>query len=128
MKLCVSSFGKELNSKVDERFGRAAYFIFIDTETGEIEAKSNTSQSSGRGAGIGTAQIVSDKRVDALLTGVVGPNAFKALKASGIRIYEGASSSETVREALERFKKGGFKEALKPSGGPSMGRRYGRGQ
>ena len=124
MKLCVSSFGKELNSKVDERFGRAAYFIFIDTETEYIQARSNTSQSSGRGAGIGTAQIVSDEGVDAILTGVVGPNAFEALKASGIRIYEGASNLDTVREALERFKKGEFKEALKPSGGPGTGRRY----
>jgi predicted Fe-Mo cluster-binding NifX family protein len=39
--------------------------------------------------------------VDVLLTGHVGPNAFKTLNAAGIKV--GVDLSNTVREALDRF-------------------------
>jgi predicted Fe-Mo cluster-binding NifX family protein len=126
MKLCVTSTGRDLNSRVDERFGRADYFLIIDTETMSAEVVANTAQSAGQGAGIGAAQIVADKGAEALLTGVVGPNAFQALKEAGIRIYEGLSDNDTAKEALEKFKKGGFREASVPSGGPGHGRGRGR--
>jgi predicted Fe-Mo cluster-binding NifX family protein len=126
MKLCVTSTGKDLNSQVDERFGRADYFLIIDTDTLSVEVVPNTAQATGQGAGIGAAQIIADKGVDVLLTGVVGPNAFHALKTAGIKIYEGASDNDTAREALEKFKKGGYREASVPSGGPGQGRGRGR--
>jgi predicted Fe-Mo cluster-binding NifX family protein len=33
MKICVSSSGNSVDSILDPRFGRAAYFIIADTET-----------------------------------------------------------------------------------------------
>lgn len=114
MKLCVTSTGRTLDSRVDERFGRASYFLVIDTETMNFEAVSNTAQAAGSGAGIAAAQIISDKGASALLTGVVGPNAFSALKTAGIKIYKGASASDTVRDALEKFKRGEYSEASVP--------------
>jgi predicted Fe-Mo cluster-binding NifX family protein len=116
MMLCVTPAGRDLNSRVDERFGRADYFLIIDTETMSAEINSNTAQAAGRGAGIGAAQIIADKGADALLTGVVGPNAFQSLALAGIRIYEGVSSAETVKEAIEKFKKGRYKKSSGPSG------------
>ncbi len=127
MKLCVTSTGKDLNSRVDERFGRADYFLIVDMETMSAEVVANTAQATGRGAGIGAAQIIADKGVDVLLTGVVGPNAFQSLKLAGTTIYEGASGAETVKEAVEKFKKGHYREASAPSGGPGGGPGRGRG-
>ena len=127
MKLCITATGRDLDSRVDERFGRADYFLIIDTDTMEFEAVRNTAQTAGRGAGIAAAQIISDKRADTLLTGVVGPNAFAALKAANIKIYEGASGADSVRDAVDKFKKGEYKEASAPSGGPGYGRGRGRG-
>jgi predicted Fe-Mo cluster-binding NifX family protein len=121
MKLCITSTGKDLASGVNERFGRADYFLIIDTDTMSVEVVPNTAQAAGRGAGIGAAQIISDKGADALLTGVVGPNAFAALRAANIKVYEGASFTETVREAMERFKRGEYRAASAPSGGPGRG-------
>lgn len=127
MKLCVTSTGKTLDSRVDERFGRASYFLVIDTETMNFEAVSNTAQAAGSGAGIAAAQIISDKGASALLTGVVGPNAFSALRAAKIKIYEGLTGNETVKGAVEGFKQGAYSEASAPSGGPSRGMGRGRG-
>ncbi|MCP4714435.1 MAG: dinitrogenase iron-molybdenum cofactor biosynthesis protein, partial [Deltaproteobacteria bacterium] len=87
MKVCVSSSGSDLESGMDPRFGRCQVFMIVDTETMEVEAVVNPAASSGGGAGTKAAQIVSNLSAVAVLTGNVGPNAYKALEAAGIEIY-----------------------------------------
>lgn len=127
MKLCVTSTGKALDSRVDGRFGRVSYFLIIDTDTMEFDVVPNTARAAGSGAGIAAAQIISDRGADTLLTGVVGPNAFAALSAAKIKIYEGLTGNETVKDAVEGFKQGAYSEASAPSGGPGRGMGRGRG-
>lgn len=131
MKLCITSTGKELEAKTDARFGRAAYFLIIDTDTNALEVVENTAAASVQGAGIGAAQLVADKGVDGVLTGRVGPNALVAFRASGIELFEGVSSEDTVKEALARFQKGEYKAltdlAPVPPSGQGGGRGLGRG-
>jgi predicted Fe-Mo cluster-binding NifX family protein len=129
MKLCITSTGKTLESRIDERLGRAAYFLIVDTESKEFHAVRNTALTAGRGAGVVAAQILSDVGAEALLTGMVGPNAFQALKAAGIKVYEGASGTDTAATALDKFTEGRYREASGPSGEPGRGRgfRGGRG-
>jgi predicted Fe-Mo cluster-binding NifX family protein len=124
MKLCITSTGKTLESRIDERFGRAPYFLIVDTETKEFHTVRNTALTAGRGAGVVAAQILSDKGVEALLTGIVGPNAFQALKAARIKVYEGASETDTAVAALEKFTEGVYREASGPSGGSGRGRGF----
>ena len=38
MRLCISSSGSDISSAVDPRFGRCQYFLFVDTETLDVEA------------------------------------------------------------------------------------------
>ena len=128
MKLCIASDGRDMKSRVEEIFGRAPYFVIVDTETMETKAIRNTAMQSGHGAGIRAAQIISDEGAEALLTGIVGPNAFNALKAARIKVFEGASDFDSVKDAIEKFKKGVYKEATVPSGGPGGGRRFRGGQ
>jgi predicted Fe-Mo cluster-binding NifX family protein len=124
MKLCITSTGKTLESKVDERFGRAPYFLIVDTETKQFHAVGNPALTAGRGAGVVATQILSDTGAEALLTGIVGPNAFEALKAGRIKVYEGASETDTAAVALDKFTKGMYREAPGPSGGPGRGRGF----
>ena len=128
MKLCITSDGKSLDSRVEEMFGRAPYFVIVDTETLEAKAIGNTAMGTGHGAGIGAAQLIADEGAEAILTGIVGPNAFKALGAAHIKVFEGASDFDSVKIAMEKFKKGVYKEATAPSGGPGGGRRFRGGQ
>lgn len=119
MKLCVTSTGKELDSGVHEHFGKANYFLIVSVETMETLAIPNTTHRPERGTGAEAAQLVLDSGADAVLTGMIGSNAFNALKVGLVDIYEGASAQETVREAIGRFKKGEYSECLAPSGGPA---------
>ena len=128
MKLCVSSTGKDLDSRVDTRFARSPYFLIVDTDTLEYETVTNTAAATGQGAGIAAAQIISDKGAAGVLSGVIGPNAFIALDAAGISIFEGASSQDTVREALDKFNKGVYNKTTAPSEIPDCEPGKGRGR
>jgi predicted Fe-Mo cluster-binding NifX family protein len=127
VKICITSTGKEMEAKVDPRFGRAPYFLIIDTDTDALEVLENNAAEENQGAGIGAAQIVSDKGVDGVLTGRVGPKALTAFQASGIRLYEGVSSKETVKEALTKFKNGEYSNNPTPAEGSPQGLKPGRG-
>ena len=113
MKICLSSQGNTLDSKVDPRFGRCRYFIIVDSETLAFEAIKNQNIDAMGGAGIQSGQLVAGKKVQAVLTGNVGPNAFQTLKAAGIEVITGISGS--VKEAIEKYKKGNFTVAQGPS-------------
>jgi predicted Fe-Mo cluster-binding NifX family protein len=105
MKLAVTSQGNYLQSPLDPRFGRARYFIVVDTETGAFSAVDNSvNLNAAQGAGIQAGKRVVELGVDGLITGHVGPKAFSALQAGGIKIYTGASGS--VADAIEQFKAG----------------------
>ena len=122
MKICITSEGNNLDSKVDPRFGRCQYFIIADTDTLKFEAIPNPNIETMGGAGIQSAQLVASKQVKAVLTGNVGPNAFQTLNAGGIDIYTGVSGS--VKEAIEAYKSG----KLKKTESPSVGSKFGMGK
>ena len=119
MKICVTSEGKTLDSKVDPRFGRCQYFLIVNTDTLDFEALKNPNIESMGGAGIQSGQFVAEKEVKAVLTGNVGPNAFQTLQAAGIDVVTGLSG--TVKDAVEKYKKGN----LKPTQGPSVNSKFG---
>ncbi len=105
-KIAVSSEGPTLDDQVDPRFGRAAGFMVVDLQTMETNYLDNgQSQVMARGAGIQAAEIVARAGVSCLLTGYVGPKAFQALSAAGIKVGQNLDGL-TVRQAVERFKNG----------------------
>ncbi len=110
MKTAVTSQGKELSSSVDPRFGRAKFFVVVDTETGEFSVSDNSQNlNAAQGAGIQAGRNVVDLGVEAVITGHVGPKAFATLQAGGVAVYNGASG--TVAEAVEQFKAGKLTKA-----------------
>lgn len=117
MKLCVAAQGKELDSKVSEHFGKAPYFLIVDTDTMSFEAVLNEVSATGKGTGVVAAQIVLDHGASTVLAGRIGQGAFDALKVGLVEVYEGASKSDTVREAVVKFLEGQYHEASSPSGG-----------
>lgn len=132
-KICVTSSGPALESMVDPRFGRCAYFIIADSETYDFEAVSNDAAMASGGAGVRAAQTVASLNVETVLTGSVGPNAFPALQDAGIKILAGVSG--TVKTAIENYNNEGFQELTTPGpsnvgkgqGGPGRGLGMGRG-
>lgn len=114
-KIAVTSEGPEIDDQVDPRFGRAAGFVVVDLETMETHYIDNgQSQVMAQGAGIQAAQSIAGAGVSCLLTGFVGPKAFKALSAAGISICQNLEGM-TVRQAVERFKSGSVEVASGPN-------------
>ena len=116
MKIAVSAMEKNLMAHVDPRFGRCQYFIFIDSKSMEFEAIQNESASAmggAGGAGIQAAQIMANQMVDVVLTGNIGPNAFKTLSTAGTIVITGVNG--IVRDAIEMFKNGDLKETTVPN-------------
>jgi len=113
MKVVVPSAGKTLESPVDLRFGRAAYFILADTDSGAFEAHDNAQNvNAAQGAGTQAAETVSRLGAEAVITAHCGPKAFRALQAAGIQVVTGAQG--TVREAVEAFRSGDLQPASSP--------------
>jgi len=104
MKIAVSSNGKELDSSIDPRFGRCAYFLLVETDDMSFEVFDNQSMTLGGGAGIQSAQFISSKGAKAVITGHCGPNAVQTLTAAGIEVFLG--NTGIAREVLEKFKNG----------------------
>ena len=121
MKIAITSTGKTLDSQVDPRFGRAACFIIVDTETMDFSAIENENAAAAGGAGISSAKVVIDVGAEAVLTGNCGPNAERTLTAASVKLYIGATG--TVAEAVELFKSGKLTEAA----GPNVQSHFGTG-
>ncbi len=109
MKIAITAQGTTLSSEIDLRFGRAKTILVIDTETGECQAVDNVlNMNAVKVAGIQTGQNIANLDVTTVITGNVGPNAFKTLHAAGIKIY--LAPQLTVAQAVESFKKGALTE------------------
>ncbi len=133
MKIAVTTVGPSLDEQVEPRFGRAPYYLFVDTETMEYDAVQNPNVAAGGGAGIQSAQLMSDHGVRYVLTGNCGPNAFQVFSAAGVQVIVGVSGS--ARQAVEQFKTGAFATSNQPNvashfgmgGGMGSGRGMGMG-
>jgi predicted Fe-Mo cluster-binding NifX family protein len=114
-KIAISCNEPSLDAAVDPRFGRAAGFLVIDVDTMEFEYLNNgASQVMAQGAGIQAAEIIARSGATAVLTGYVGPKAFQALSAVGIRVAQDLENIP-VRQAVERFKNGSLELATEPN-------------
>jgi len=109
MKIAVTSQGKELSSEIDLRFGRAKFLLVVDAETGDFTVHNNElNLNAVQGAGIQTGQNIANLGVEAVITGNVGPNAFKTLNAANVKIF--LTEKQTVAEAVDSFKADELKE------------------
>jgi predicted Fe-Mo cluster-binding NifX family protein len=87
MKIAITSQGRDLNSQIDPRFGRAAFILIVDTDLPKVEVIDNEENINAfKGAGIQAAAMISKRGAEVLLTGYCGPNAYKTLQAAGLKV------------------------------------------
>lgn len=124
MKICITSQGNNLDSQIDPRFGRCAFFIIAEPDTLDFEAVENSNAQAMGGAGVQSGQLVASKDVKAVLTGNCGPNAFQTLNAAGIEVISGVSG--IIRDAIEKYKSGELKSTSQPNVGSHFGMKGGK--
>ena len=125
MKIAISSTGKNLESEVDARFGRCAYFLIAEINDKEtpafdekkVKAVKNTAAGQTGGAGITAAEIVANEKVSAVITANLGPRAFSVFEQFGIKVYQGQGK---IKNVIQKFIKGQLTE-ITNSTGPMRG-------
>ena len=118
MKIAVSSTGDQLESEMDERFGRCPFFIVVETDDMSYKAFANDNAELPSGAGIQAAGFLVDEGVRAVLTGNCGPKAAQVFEAAGVPVHTGYGGS--VKSAAETFKKsGGARPSAASGAGPT---------
>ena len=107
MKIAITAAKNSLDSEIDPRFGRTAFFAVYETDDDTVNFVNNEQNlNAASGAGIQAAQNVIATGAKVIITGNCGPKAFKTLNAANIKIIVGAAG--TVKEVAEKFKKGEF--------------------
>jgi len=107
MKTVITISGNTIDSPLDPRFGRAAAFCLVDSETGEWTVYENPALSASGGAGVQAAQLLTKLGAQAVISGAYGPNAVEALSSAGIEMYLApAGKPLTAAQVLALFQAG----------------------
>jgi predicted Fe-Mo cluster-binding NifX family protein len=104
VEICITATADNLDSMIDERFGRCKYFIFVDPETMSFRAVPNAAGNESGGAGIKAATTVLKSAPAAVITGMIGGNALDVLQSAQARVY--SCKTMSVREAVEMYRAG----------------------
>jgi len=121
MKIAISSTGKTLESEIDARFGRCAYFLIVEIEDKKVKnvkAIENTAKAQRGGAGITAGEIVAKQKVDSIITVNLGPRAFSVFDQFGIKIYQGQGK---IKDIVQKFINGKLKKMPDATGPQHMG-------
>lgn len=114
MKVAITSAGTTLASPMDPRFGRAQYYLIVDTDIGKFKVHDNSCNAqAATGAGIQAGKTIVDLGVKALITGNMGPKALEVLQAGGVDVYAGVTG--TAQDALRAFEAGKLEPILRPN-------------
>jgi predicted Fe-Mo cluster-binding NifX family protein len=98
MKVAIASEGKDLNSRISDRGGRAPYYLIFEGKN-LVEVFKNPFAIGSGGAGWSVAYALAEKGVNLVIAGRIGENMKIALQEKGIDFKE--ISGKSVEEVLE---------------------------
>ncbi len=102
MKILFTTSGNNLDAMLDGRFGRADFFLVVDSTDRTVHVIDNRdNRDAGHGAGVNAAQKVISAGVDAVVSGRFGPKAHAVLQNAGVPMYE--AESGTLQDVLDLF-------------------------
>ncbi|WOX56738.1 NifB/NifX family molybdenum-iron cluster-binding protein [Methanoculleus receptaculi] len=101
----ITARAPSTSAPVEQRFGRAPYFVFVDTETGKAESVENPLVDAAGGVGPRAVQMFSEHGATVVITGQVGGNAARALGMGGIKAYAYRGTG-SVADALAEYTAG----------------------
>ena len=113
MKIAITANKSKPSAALDVRFGRCKFFILFDSETQEWEAYPNPAIDASSGAGTQAAQFIANLGVEVVISGRFGPNAFSALEAAGISMFEATRGNVDV--ILEAYQGGELTPVIIPT-------------
>jgi predicted Fe-Mo cluster-binding NifX family protein len=104
MKVAITSTGNSVESKIDPRFGRCAYFVIYDTDTNEVEFISNPNKNASNGAGPASVQLVADKGAKKIVSGEFGMKIKSILDSLSIQMIVMKDHQKSVQNIIDILK------------------------
>lgn len=101
MKIAITSTGDNLDSPMDQRFGRCALFVIYDDETKGVEILPNPNKEALDGAGPAAVQLVASRKVSKIVSGEFGIKIKSLLDSMKIQMIVLKDQEKTVREIIE---------------------------
>lgn len=101
MKIAITSTGDNLDSLMDQRFGRCAWFVIYDDETKSMEILPNPNKDALDGAGPAAVQLVASRKVSKIVSGEFGIKIKSLLDSMKIQMIVLKDQEKTVREIIE---------------------------
>lgn len=103
MKIAIALEENSYNSPLDKRFGRASYFILINTGTNNFEIIENEAKDESIGAGLKAVKTLVNLGVNEIIAGEIGPKAEALIKNFEIPVYK-IGDLKTVDDVLKNYK------------------------
>ncbi len=100
MKVAITSTGNSLESKLDQRFGRCAYFVIYDIETKGMEFIPNPNKDAQEGAGPASVQLVASRDVKKIVSGEFGIKIKSLLDSLKIQMIILKEPEKTIAEII----------------------------
>lgn len=103
MKIAIGLEENSYNSQVDRRFGRANFFILIDTDTNDYEIIENEAKDEAVGAGLKVVKTLMSLGIDEIIAGEIGPKAGVLIEEFAIPTYK-LGELNTVDAVIKNYK------------------------
>jgi len=103
MKVAVTSSDNQLESAIDPRFGRCAYFTIFDTETHAVEFFANPGKEASEGAGPSAVQFIAKQKVNAIVSGDFGSKIKSMLDALNIEMRIVKDQNKTILSIIKEL-------------------------
>ena len=105
MKVAITCTENSLESKLDQRFGRCAYFIIYDTDTKGFEFIPNPNKDFTEGAGPASVQLVASRNVSKIISGEFGIKIKSLLDSLKIQMIVYKEPEKTIQEIINMLNK-----------------------
>jgi len=101
MKVAITSTGNSQESKLDQRFGRCAFFVIYDTETKSTEFIPNPNKDAKEGAGPASVQLVASRNVQKIISGEFGIKIKSLLDSLKIQMIIIKEPEKKIKEIID---------------------------
>ena len=103
MKIILTSEENNLESKLDLRFGRAAWFCLYDTKTRKTKFLINENINANGGAGTKAAEKMAELEVEQIISGDFGPKAKELLDKFKIQMVMFNDRNTKIGDIIEKI-------------------------
>lgn len=101
MKIAITSTGNTMDSTIDSRFGRCAYFAIFNTETNATEFLLNPAKEADGGAGPAAVQFIAKQGVQKIVAGEFGGKILSMLESLNIEMIN--EHDKTISEVIKQI-------------------------